>query len=72
MRDAEALFTYVIPSDALWEDALRLAVDSGQAAYDTLFVALAVAKELKVITYDQKLLKTWPAYAITPQQFLHL
>ena len=70
LQDAETLFTQVVPTQALWEHALELAVDRGHSAYDTIFVALASAQDLKVITYDRKLISTFPEYAISVPDYL--
>lgn len=71
LQDAETLFTKVVPTQALWEHALELAVDRGHPAYDTLFIALAIAQDCKVITYDRKLLSTFPEYAISVSDYLN-
>lgn len=65
LRDAEALFTRVESSRVLWEPALRLAAASRHPVYDTLFVALAELSSSKVVTYDAKLLRAFPAHTIS-------
>jgi predicted nucleic acid-binding protein len=70
LRDAESLFSRVENSRALWERALRLAVSSSHPAYDTLFVALAELSSTKVVTYDEKLLRTFPDHCISAAAFL--
>ena len=39
---------------------------SGIAVYDTLFVELAERERAPLATFDQRLLKTWPAIARRP------
>jgi len=60
LRDAEALFDRVVSCQVIWEHALELAVDTGHPAYDTLFVALAAREGTRVVTYDEKMLHTFP------------
>lgn len=59
-----------VPIDELWQDALRLAVGAGHPPYDTLFVALAEREGTRLVTYDAKLLRAFPAVAMTPADFL--
>ena len=53
----------------LWQPALRRALDSGVAVYDTLFVELAAQRDLKLATFDTKLLKKFPEIAQRPRSF---
>ena len=69
--DAEALVTQVVPTPALWDQALALAVEREHPAYDTLFVALAATKGTKVVTYDSGLIKKFPEYSTDVPGFLH-
>lgn len=64
LRDAEGLIDRVIPTDQLWERALELAVHYNHPAYDTLFIAAAELAETRVITFDKKLLQTFPELAV--------
>ena len=70
LHQADALLTEVIPTNHLWEQALRLAVDSAQSPYDTLFMALADRRGSRLVTYDRALLKQFPADTLTVQDFL--
>jgi predicted nucleic acid-binding protein len=70
LYDAENLFDYVIPTAQLWETSLRLSVECGIAAYDTIFVALAKQYAMKLVTYDKKLLLTFPEYTISTSDYL--
>ncbi len=70
LNDAEALFSFIITTDQLWEDALCLAMEHEQAAYDTIFVALAIRRGWKVVTYDKKLLKKFPECTTHPSDYL--
>src|SRR6266513_614318 len=49
-----------VPSRSLWQPALTRAIDSGAAVHDTLFVELAVQRELPLATFDKKVLKKFP------------
>lgn len=51
-------------------DILRLAVGSGCSAYDCEYVALARTLGTSLITYDRKLLSSFPNLAFTPAAFL--
>lgn len=44
---------------------LQLAADTGCSAYDCEFMALATLLDVKLVTLDTKVLKSYPAYAIT-------
>jgi predicted nucleic acid-binding protein len=46
---------------------LEMSVTTGCSGYDCLFVALAEMSALPLVTFDQKLLKAFPATAITPE-----
>ena len=70
LRDANALVDQYHRSDGLWERALDLAVRAEHPAYDTLFVALAEQRNSRVLTYDKKLLETFPSIALRPDRFL--
>ncbi len=69
-QDATGLWTELIPMGLLWPLALDLALSKNHSPYDTLFVAAAQLRETKVVTYDKKLLKLFPDYALTPNVFL--
>jgi len=64
LRDAEGLIDRVIPTEQLWERALELAIQYNHPAYDTLFIAAAELAETRVVTFDRKLLKRFPAITI--------
>lgn len=70
LRDAQALITEQVACELLWETALRLGLERDHSPYDTLFVALAVHRKTKVLTYDRRLLTTFPEHAIAPDAFL--
>jgi predicted nucleic acid-binding protein len=55
-----------VPNRSLWQPALTRAVDSGAAVYDTLFVELAVQRNLPLATFDRNILKKFPAIAKRP------
>jgi predicted nucleic acid-binding protein len=51
-------------------DVLKLAAKSGCSAYDCEYVALAQDLGIKLITFDQQLLKAFPADAVSPENYL--
>ena len=55
-----------VPNRALWQAALTRAVSSGAAVYDTLFVELAVQRNLPLATFDRNILKKFPEIAKRP------
>lgn len=67
--EAEALL-----ADAVYEvpslDVLRLVESSDCSAYDCEFVALAKHLNIKLVTADRKILKEFPAIAMTLAQAL--
>ena len=50
----------------LWTSALALAAASGQPAYDTVFVELALRLEVPLVTFDRRLLDAFPQVARRP------
>jgi len=59
-----------VQNRSLWQPALSRAVDSGAAVYDTLFVELAVQRNLPLATFDKNILKTFPDIAKRPNSLL--
>jgi len=55
-----------VQNRSLWQPALSRAVDSGAAVYDTLFVELAVQRNLPLATFDKNILKKFPEIARRP------
>lgn len=55
------------PNQPLWQPALRRSLDSGIAIYDTLFVELAVHRDLPLVTFDREILKKFPDVAHRPR-----
>jgi predicted nucleic acid-binding protein len=51
------------------ENILHLAADSLCSAYDCEFVALAVELGIPLVTADKKILKAFPAIAMSPTSF---
>ncbi|MBI2570157.1 MAG: type II toxin-antitoxin system VapC family toxin [Candidatus Schekmanbacteria bacterium] len=71
LHEAEALITEVVPATELTELALQLSVANNVAAYDTLFVILGVERQVKLVTYDEELLRKFPNVAISPAAYVH-
>jgi len=65
---ARRLGIHTIATRSLWHGALLRSVQTGIAVYDTLFVELAEREEAPLVTFDQRLLKTWPAVACRPAE----
>jgi predicted nucleic acid-binding protein len=59
-----------VPTRRLWRGALARAMNSRIAAYDTLFVELAVRERKRLVTFDAKLLAAFPNVAVRPNQLL--
>jgi len=49
-------------------DVLALAIQSGCAAYDCEYVALAEALDVPLATEDREVLRAFPARAVSPEQ----
>ncbi len=69
LQDAEGLIDRVIPTEQLWERALELAVQYNHSAYDTLLIAAAELGETRVVTFDKKLLQTFPSLTVDAGEF---
>lgn len=70
LRLADSLGVNSEPVSNLWEGALARAVSSGLAAYDTVFVELAVREGTRLATFDEKVLKAFPRVAKRPRALL--
>jgi len=55
-----------VPTRRLWRGALARALNSNVAAYDALFVELAVRERKPLVTFDAKLLAAFPDVAVRP------
>ena len=67
---ARRLGIHTVPTRSLWHGALLRSVQSGVAIYDTLFVELAEREGVPLITFDKRLLQTWPGIACRPAAVL--
>jgi predicted nucleic acid-binding protein len=56
-----------VPTRRLWRGALARALNSNIAAYDTLFVELAMRERKPLVTFDARLLAAFPDVAIRPR-----
>jgi predicted nucleic acid-binding protein len=56
-----------VPTRRLWRGALARALNSRTAAYDSLFVELAVRERKPLVTFDTKLLTAFPEVAVRPK-----
>lgn len=66
LRSARRLGIHTVETRALWPGALLRSIQSGVAVYDTLFLELAERESAPLVTFDQRLLKTWPTIACRP------
>lgn len=66
LSSAEALFAARLlqaadielsPMRALFEDATRIAIELGHPAYDCVYLALAVARDCRFVTADERFLR---------------
>jgi len=67
---AARLGIHSIPSRTLWQGALYRSIESGIAAYDTLFVELADRKHLPLATFDRRMLVAFSGIAKRPGDLL--
>ena len=51
-----------VPSEPLIDLALRIALQHGRTAYDSLYVALAVTLKSDLVTADEKLVNSLSGY----------
>lgn len=65
---ARRLGIHTIATRALWHGALIRSVQSGIAVYDTLFIELAEREDAPLVTFDRRLLKSWPEIACRPAE----
>lgn len=63
---ADGLRIHAVPNRTLWQGALLRAHQSGVSVYDTLFVELAIRRQLPLATFDAALLKAFPDVARRP------
>jgi predicted nucleic acid-binding protein len=70
LHESEALVTEFVSSAQLTEQALQLSVAHQVAAYDTLFVALAIRGGVMLVTCDDELLRKFPDITISPTAYL--
>jgi len=69
--EARALVTRVVPTDAVWQRALSLAVAKRHSPYDMLFVATAVHTGSRLLTYDRRLQSLCPEHVLLVPEYLH-
>ena len=69
LLNAEALIRFH-PIAEVAETALDLAVARRHSPYDTLFVALAMQRADRVLTYDVQLRERFPEWCVHPSVFL--
>jgi predicted nucleic acid-binding protein len=59
-----------VATATLCQGALMRSIDSGLAAYDTLFVELAARTACPLATFDKAVLKAFPDLACRPRELL--
>jgi len=65
---ARRLRIHTVPTRSLWQGALLRSIETGVAIYDTLFVELAARERIRLVTFDKRLLQTWPELACRPAE----
>jgi predicted nucleic acid-binding protein len=70
LQDGDALVSGYTANEELREAALRLAIERDHSPYDTIFIALAVVKGCRLITYDRPLRTKFPELTISVADFL--
>jgi predicted nucleic acid-binding protein len=63
LTQAARLGIHFVPVRTLWHGALMRSLHSKVAVYDTLFVELADREQVPLVTYDKKILDTYPDIA---------
>ena len=66
MRAVVGLHIRSVSNQSLWHGALVRGVHAGIAAYDALFVELAVREALPLATFDRGILDAFPGIARRP------
>ena len=67
---AGRLGVHSVNNRTLWHGALRRALASGVAVYDTLYVELADREGVPMATFDDKVLKAYPTIAKRPRELV--
>ena len=70
LQRGQALPTRVVATPVLWERALMLSVARSHPAYDTLFVALAIEIDSKVVSNDRRLMARFPEHVVSVARFV--
>lgn len=63
---ADGLGIHSVANRTLWQGALVRAHETNAAVYDTLFVELAVRKQVSLATFDSGMIKAFPSIAVRP------
>ena len=56
LADFRQLPLQITPSDGLIESALAIALETGRTVYDSLYLALAIDRECRLVTVDKRLI----------------
>jgi predicted nucleic acid-binding protein len=70
LEEVGRLLSWTVPVVSLWREALVVAEEYNCSTYDTLFVALAEREGCDLLTYDKRLLTSFPKIARSPHQLL--
>ena len=68
--EIEGFVTHAAPVPPLWRRALQLSEMKNHSPYDTLFVALAERENLRVVTFDRKLVAKFFGRCVGPAAYL--
>lgn len=69
MDDAEGLVERVVPCRSLWRSALGTALQVHHSVYDGMYVALARHLHSRVLTFDARLLATFPDDTVSAETY---
>lgn len=70
LGDVESLVDEIVPTRALWAEAVAMAVALDHPAYDMLFAALASRRSWPLVTDDAALRRRVGGLAMTPEMFV--
>ncbi len=66
----DILITHTIETKSVAQKSLFFAIERNHSVYDSIFVETAIQSNTKVVSFDKKLLRTFPEYSVHPRVFL--
>ena len=70
LEETERVLDWSVPVGSLWREALVVAQEYSCSTHNTLFLALAEREHCHLLTYDRKLLTSFPEVTLKPAQVL--